>query len=143
MCHASRIAGYSESPLSTKLSIKSGHVVALLDAPAELVLELPPEVMLRTSARGSADVVIAFFIEQRRLEGRIARLSEMIFPAGGLWIAWPRLASGVRTDVNADRVRAAAFALSLVDNKVCAIDKVWTALRVVWRLDARRSRKDG
>lgn len=64
----------------------------------------------------------------------------MIFPVGGLWISWPKPASGVHTDVTADRVRAASFSLEPVDNKVCAIDEVWTALRVVWRLAARQER---
>ncbi len=61
------------------------------------------------------------------------RLGAMVFPAGGLWVAWPKRSSGLTTDVTDDGVRAAALPLGLVDNKVCAIDATWTGLRLVWR----------
>ena len=61
----------------------------------------------------------------------------MVFPAGGLWIAWPKKASGVATDISDHVVRDVALPLNLVDNKVCALDETWTALRLVWRRDAR------
>ena len=61
----------------------------------------------------------------------------MIFPAGGLWIAWPKKASGVSTDLSDHAVRAAALPRGLVDNKVCALDETWSALRLVWRREKR------
>ncbi len=65
----------------------------------------------------------------------------MIFPDGGLWIAWPKRASGVETDLSDEAVREVALPLGLVDNKVCAIDETWSGLRVVWRRE-RRSEHD-
>ena len=59
------------------------------------------------------------------------------FPAGGLWVAWPKGASGVETDISEDVVRGGALPLDLVDNKVCAIDETWSGLRLVWRRERR------
>jgi hypothetical protein len=61
----------------------------------------------------------------------------MVFPSGSLWIAWPKRSSGVTTDMTDDAVRRLALARGLVDNKVCAVDDVWTALRLVWRRELR------
>jgi hypothetical protein len=61
----------------------------------------------------------------------------MIFPAGGLWVAWPKRASGVETDMDEGVLREAALPLGLVDNKVCAIDETWTGMRMVWRCERR------
>ena len=77
--------------------------------------------MLR-QARGKADVVVAFFTERHAFERRIEVLGRMVFPAGGLWIAWPKRAAKVATTMNEDVVREVALPLGLVDNKVCAID---------------------
>jgi hypothetical protein len=61
----------------------------------------------------------------------------MVRPSGGLWVAWPKRSSGVATDLGDHVVRKLALARGLVDNKVCAVDATWTALRVVWRLERR------
>ena len=67
----------------------------------------------------------------------------MVFPAGGLWIAWPKKASGMATDLGDNAIRVAALTRGLVDNKVCALDETWSALRLVWRRENRRgSAKD-
>ena len=92
---------------------------------------------LKRQACGTADVVVAFFTERRELERRIGTLGDMIFPDGGLWVAWPKRSSGVATTVTEDVVRALALPLGLVDNKVCAIDETWSGLRVVWRRERR------
>ena len=81
--------------------------------------------------------MVAFFTSLETLEQRVERLGAMIFPAGGLWIAWPKKASGVGTDLSDNAVRAAALPLGLVDNKVCALDETWSALRLVWRRENR------
>jgi hypothetical protein len=65
----------------------------------------------------------------------------MVAPAGGLWVAWPKRSSGVDTDLTDHGVRACALPFGLVDNKVCAVDTTWTALRLVWRLDRRPVRR--
>jgi hypothetical protein len=111
--------------------------VALVGAPSGILQDLPAGVTVKRQARGKADVVVAFFTEQRDFERRIDALGRMIFPAGGLWVAWPKKASGVATTMNENVVRAVALPLGLVDNKVCAVDETWSGLRVVWRRERR------
>jgi hypothetical protein len=133
-------SGYSGTPLATKLGIKSGSRVAAIAAPDDLgrLLEpLPEGVTLRTSLRGHADVVVLFTTARAMLERRFAAAARAIFPDGGLWVAWPKRMSGVPTDMTEDVVRAVALPRGLVDNKVCAIDVVWSGLRVVWRRENR------
>ena len=132
------MAGYSGTPLPKKLGIAEGTNVALLGAPPGVIDELPAGVNVKRQARGRADVVVAFFTDRRTLERRIEAMAQMIYPAGGLWIAWPKRASGIATTVNENVVREVALPKGLVDNKVCAIDEIWSGLRVVWRLDRRR-----
>ena len=129
--------GYSGTPLPKKLGIVSGSTVALVGAPPGTIDGLPDDVTVKRQARGTADVVVAFFTERREFERRIDALGRMIFPAGGLWVAWPKRASGLATTMDENVVRAVVLPLGLVDNKVCAIDATWTGLRVVWRRERR------
>jgi hypothetical protein len=92
---------------------------------------------VKRRAGGHVDVAVAFFTSAAMLEKRMDALGAMIFPAGGLWIAWPKKTSGVATDLSDNAVRAAALPLGLVDNKVCALDATWSALRLVWRRENR------
>jgi hypothetical protein len=134
------VAGYSGTPLPKKLGIKEGHRLALLGAPDgfdRTLGPLPDGVEERTSARGPADVVVFFVSSRAALERRFDPLKRAIFPDGGLWIAWPKRASGVETDLTEDVVREIALATGLVDNKVCAIDEVWSGLRLVHRVADR------
>jgi hypothetical protein len=131
------VAGYSGTPLPKKLGIAEGSSLALIGAPQGVVDGLPAGVTVKHQARGSADVVVAFFTKRRDFERRIEALVKMIFPAGGLWVAWPKRASGRETDMHEGVVREVALPLGLVDNKVCAIDDTWTGLRVVWRRERR------
>jgi hypothetical protein len=131
------MAGYSGTPLPQKLGIREGSTVALVAAPPGVIGGLPPGVTVKHQARGSADVVVAFFTERREFERRVEVLGRMIFPDGGLWIAWPKRASRVETTMGEDAVRQVALPLGLVDNKVCAIDATWSGLRVVWRRERR------
>jgi hypothetical protein len=131
------MAGYSGTPLPKKLGINEGSTVALLAAPPGVLDGLPPGVTVKRQARGKADVVVAFFMERRDFERRIDALGRMIFPSGGLWVAWPKRSSGLETSMGEDVVRAVALPLGLVDNKVCAIDETWSGLRVVWRRERR------
>jgi hypothetical protein len=138
-------AGYSGTPLAKKLGIATGRRVALLSAPegfaAVLATTLPDGVAVRTRAAGTADVVVAFHTSQAKLEARVDALLKVLDVDGGLWIAWPKRASGVATDITEDTVRAVFLPLGLVDNKVCAIDATWSALRVVWRKELRAERR--
>jgi len=132
------VDGRPGTPLATKLGIAPGSDLALFGAPADLPLELPPGVRVRRRAGGPADVVVVFEVRSRRLEARFDALASMVFPDGGLWVAWPKRSSGVATDLSDGAVRELALARGLVDNKVCAVDTTWAALRVVWRREHRR-----
>jgi hypothetical protein len=141
------MAGYSGTPLAQKLGMRPGQVVGLLTAPPDfervLAGTLPAEVTVRTQARGPLDVIVAFHTRRRDLVRRTPTLVKALDVDGGLWIAWPKKASGVATDITEDTVREVFLPLGLVDNKVCAIDEVWSALRVVWRKDRRRALRAG
>ncbi len=136
------MAGYSGTPLAVKLGIKEGGTVALLNAPPDLITGLPAGVVVRNQARGHADVVVEIVTKRSKLEQRIGVLEKLIFPSGGLWIAWPKRASGVETDMTDHVVRELALPRGLVDNKICAIDETWTGMRLVWRSELRGSLPD-
>lgn len=122
------------TPLPRKLGIVPGHRVLLERAPEGLELgPLPDGVAVLRRARGSVDVIVAFFVRRADLERRLPALRARLQPAGGLWVAWPKRASGVATDLTEDVVREIGLAHRLVDNKVCAIDATWSGLRLVIR----------
>ena len=133
-------AGYSGTPLAKKLGIESGHRVGLIGAPEgfEATLEgLPEDVRLSRRAAGRFDVIVFFTKRAAELERRFGRLAARLDKAGGLWVAWPKKASGVATDVVEGLVRRTGLGGGLVDNKICAIDETWSALRFVYRLRDR------
>ena len=132
--------GVSGTPLPRKLGIKPGHRVLVLNGPdgfAETLGELPDGVDVRGSGRGKADVIVSFHDRRAELAGRMPKLRALMEPAAGLWIAWPKRASKLPTDLTEDVVRELALANTLVDNKVCAIDETWSGLRLVIRLRDR------
>jgi hypothetical protein len=121
----------------SKLGIKEGSVFTLLHAPADFGLDLPPGVTVRRRARGRCDVALAFFTAMARVQAQADVLAQMVFPAGGLWIAWPKRSSGRVTDVTDHELRRILLPDGLVDNKVCALDEIWTGMRFVWRRENR------
>ena len=134
------MAGYSGTPLPKKLGIADGCRLALLDAPNGFdatLGPLPADVSVRRSARGRADVVVSFHTSRRHLERRLPTLQRLVDVDGGIWIAWPKRASGVPTDITEDVVREVVLPTGMVDVKVCAIDETWSGLRVVWRKELR------
>jgi hypothetical protein len=132
-------AGYSATPLPRKLGIKPGHRVLLLNAPDGFELgELPGDVKTVRRAQGEADVIVSFHTARADLERRLPRLRDHMKPAAGLWIAWPKRAARMDTDLTEDVVRELGLANRLVDNKVAAIDATWSGLRLVIRLKDRR-----
>jgi hypothetical protein len=139
------VAGYSGKPLSVKLGIKPGTRIALLGAPADyagVLGPLPSGVVVSGALRGKLDLIQFFTREARELERRMPALARALAADGALWISWPKGASKVPTDLNEDRVRALALRHGLVDVKVCAVDEVWSGLKLVYRLrDRPRSRK--
>jgi hypothetical protein len=138
---SSRPAGYSGTPLPRKLGIKPGHRLLLLGAPAgfeeDTLGPLPADVRVARRATGAADVIVAFHTNRAQLARRLPALRERMVPAAGLWIAWPKRAAKVPTDLTEDVVRELALEHALVDNKVCAIDATWSGLRLVIRLRDR------
>ena len=82
-------------------------------------------------------MIVAFYVDRAELGRRMPALKRALDPAGGVWIAWPKRASGVPTDLTENVVRELGLAAGLVDNKVCAIDAVWSGLRLVYRLRDR------
>jgi hypothetical protein len=135
-----RAAGYSGTPLLAKLGITEGDAAAFLNAPehfGELLGPLPDGVSPRDHVRSACDVVVYFVTARRTFEQRLTALRRAIEPDGMLWIAWPKRASGVATDMTEDVVRAVALPTGLVDTKVCAIDDTWSGLRLVVRKELR------
>jgi len=132
------VAGYSGTPLPKKLGIKPGHRVMVLSAPEGFeAVALPGDVTVVRSARGKADVIVSFHTERADLARRMPKLRAAMEPNAGLWIAWPKRASKVPTDLTENVVRALALENVLVDNKVAALDEKWSGLRLVIRLRDR------
>ena len=134
-------SGYSGTPLAVKLGIRPGHLVALVGAPPDfrpLLGELPgTEVSDGLEPGARLDVIVFFAPWRTGLEAELGQLRGHMTPACGLWIAWPKRAAKVPTDMSDTVVREVALPTGLVDNKVCAIDATWSALRLVIRKELR------
>jgi hypothetical protein len=124
----------TQSPLPKKLGIKPESRVLLLNAPDGFALE---GVKVARRATGIADVILSFHTERRDLEKRIPVLRERMEQNGRLWIAWPKKASKLETDITENVVRDLALANALVDNKVAAITEIWSGLQLVIRVKDR------
>jgi hypothetical protein len=134
-------AGYSGTPLWKKLGIKEGHELVLLGAPDGFAVDdLPGGVTIRRQARGPADVIVSFHTRRDHFARRLPVLMGALAVDGGLWIAWPKRASQVETDITEDTVREVGLPTGMVDNKVCAIDATWSGLRLVLRRELRPGR---
>jgi hypothetical protein len=132
-------AGYSGTPLRTKLGFKPGMAAVYLDAPDHLDVLLGEldGVTVKRALRGHADVVLCFVTQRRDLERRAAKLREAAAPDGMVWVCWPKKASKVPTDMTEDVVREVLLPTGLVDNKVAAIDETWSGLKLVVRKELR------
>lgn len=112
----------------------------MIDAPRDLDLGvLPTGATLQRGLAGTAllDVLVVFVTERARLVKQIAACRRRMQQAAGLWIAWPKRAAGMVTDITEDTIREVALPTGLVDNKVCAIDATWSGLRLVIRKELR------
>ena len=128
------MAGYSGTPLVKKLGIKPASTLVLLSAPGGFVglLEgLPSDVRVLSDLSQDAGLTVWFVTASLSLDRRIARVARTM--GGGLWIAWPKTTSGMKTDLTENAVRDAGLANGLVDFKVCAIDATWSGLRFARR----------
>ena len=132
-------SGYSGTPLVKKLGIKDEFTVATIGEPPEFrgLLDGLPVGVEFTQLGGPTDIVMLFVTERAVLEAKMPSAADAIFPGGAIWVAWPKKASKVITDITEDTVRDVVLPMGLVDNKVCAIDEVWSGLRVVWRKELR------
>ena len=136
------MVGYSGTPLVKKLGIKETSSVLLVSPPKGLLETLGPlpaeAEIVSGRSRERLDVVLLFVVSQKKLNQEFPRLAARLKPAGGLWVCWPKKASGVETDLAENVIREVGLAASLVDNKVCAVDETWSGLRFVIRLADRK-----
>ncbi len=133
------IAGYSGTPLPQKLGLKPGARFGVVKPPSDFARTLgalPAGVAARPVGGGRTqfDVIVCFAPTMAEVGRQLPALKPRLDPAGGLWMAWPKKSSGLATDVSENDVRARGLAAGLVDNKVCAIDDVWSGLRFVYRI---------
>lgn len=134
----SAAAGYSGTPLPRKLGVKPGARALVVGAPGDEPELFEPGVKVLSRAIAPLDAAIVFARSRHDLERRLPALRAKLHPDGMIWVAWPKRASGVQTDVTEDVVRDLALAGDLVDVKVCAIDQTWSGLKLVVRREARR-----
>ncbi|HSM00923.1 MAG TPA: DUF3052 family protein [Acidimicrobiia bacterium] len=133
--------GYSGTPLVDKLGIRPGMKVLVVDEPSGWVaanLDLPDGVTVTDLRARSADLLLVFVRGRADLERRLVQAIGRIPAEGMLWVAWPKRASGVATDVTEDVVRDVALPHGLVDVKVAALDATWSGLKLVVRRERRR-----
>lgn len=138
-------AGYSGTPLARKLGLKDGQAAAFVGLPESLAylteaavfrrIETAPD--WRALPEGVRDVIHLFTKEAREVATALPVLRDLIEPEGMIWVSWPKKASKVPTDVTEDVIRNHALADVLVDVKVCAVDEVWSGLKLVVRKEAR------
>jgi hypothetical protein len=124
---------YSSTPLPKKLGITDGSRVALVRAPEDFA----EMVGVEPKVRGELDVAVLFSTRHTELVRAFPSLVRRLAPAGGLWVAWPKKASGQKTDLSFETVQQVGLDAGLVDNKSCSIDDTWQALRFVIRVRDR------
>jgi hypothetical protein len=133
-------AGYSGTSLAKKMGIRKGTAVATVNEPdgfRALLDPHPDDVRIAHGIDDSTDIVVLFCPNRAALDASIREAARAIFPDGAIWVAWPKKASKVSTDMTGNVVRDVVLPLGLVDVKVAAIDQVWSGLRVVWRKELR------
>jgi hypothetical protein len=129
---------YSATPLPKKLGIREGSEVLLVSAPQGFTLEpLPPGVVFRRQARGPLDVIVVFATRRAGLERRFRSLAAALASAGRLWVAWPKKAAKMPTDLTFEIVQWIGLDAGLVDNRSASIDAVFQGMQFVIRLKDR------
>ena len=132
--------GYSGKPLALKLGLRDGQRVwfdnmpgAVADEIGDYALDL---IVVSDPAEG-IDAAHVFVTERNVLEARLTALRHQIAPTGQVWVSWPKQASKVPTDITEDTIREVCLPLGFVDTKVCAVDEVWSGLKLVIRKELR------
>lgn len=134
------MAGYSGTPLVKKLGIKPGCRIRIKNAPThyrELVAPLPDNVKISTGLRQNVDLWHVFTTSKSELQKVLTTAQKQIKQDGMIWVSWPKKSSGVASEVTEDTVREVALPLGLVDVKVCAVDDIWSGLKLVIRKENR------
>ena len=127
-------SGYSGTPLGKKLGIKEGFKIRLVNEPTnyfDLVSDMPPNCIRVNDKKTSKDFVHYFTKKSAELQRDITSLRSEIFPNGTLWVSWPKKTAKIETDITEDVIRNIALANGLVDVKVCAVDDIWSGLKLV------------
>jgi len=133
-------AGYSGTPLAKKLNLRDGMRVwfdAMPDSVADEIDEYALELRFVADPADGIDAAHVFVTERAVLEARLNSLRKQIAPDGQIWVSWPKKAAKVPTDITEDTIRELCLPLGLVDTKVCAVDEVWSGLKLVIRKDLR------
>ena len=133
-------AGYSGTPLARKLGIKAGYRLKTRGAPADypqLLDPLPDDVRISSRLRGEIDLWHVFTASRKELDRTLRQAMGEIRRDGMIWVSWPKKSSGVPSEVTEDTVRELALPMGLVDVKVCAVDEVWSGLKLVIRKELR------
>lgn len=128
--------GYAEAPLLKKLGIKTGTTLALINAPPGFpnkLEKLPESVLIRNHTQDQCDLIIWFTKFREELDQNLDDMAAALAPKGGLWIAWPKRASGIDSDLTQAVVRKVGLASGLVDYKICALDETWSGLKFARR----------
>lgn len=134
------MAGYSGTPLVKKLGIKPGHDIYIKNQPhnyLDLIAPILPEVHINNHLTNDLDIIHLFTTSREELETTIEQYMQHLKPNGMIWVSWPKKAAKVPTDVTEDVIRAVILPLGLVDVKVCAVDEVWSGLKLVIRKENR------
>ena len=132
--------GYSGKLLTEKLGIKAGMAITVIGAPAnydKIIGELPAGVRTTSRLAAGRDAVLIFVTRSDDLARRIPGLIKAVAPNGMVWVAWPKRASKIDTDITEDVIREIVLPTGLVDVKVCAVDETWSGLKLVIRRELR------
>ena len=136
------MAGYSGTPLFRKLGIKPDTTVLVIDPPnnyRQLLGQLPSGAQLTDHAPTAVDFVHLFTARRAQLQTELKRLRRKLTDTGTIWVSWPKKSAGRPTDVTENTIRELALPLGLVDTKVCAVDEVWSGLKLMVRRENRSS----
>jgi len=128
------MAGYSGTPLAKKLGIKAGFIINLVNAPEhyfELFTDLPAELEFSDDPEIKKDFIHFFTLQKEEYITLLPALKSQLKPDGMIWASWPKKSSKVVTDITEDIIRNYAIEIGLVDIKVCAVDEIWSGLKLV------------
>jgi Protein of unknown function (DUF3052) len=137
------MSGYSGTPLAKKLGIRAGSRLFLHAPPAnyrELLAPMPQGVETASRMDASTDIAHLFATQRAELRSVLASVRRAMRDDAVVWVSWPKKSSGVKSDICEDTVRELALPSGLVDIKVCAVDELWSGLKLMIRRNARGAR---